>query len=51
MMVQPLKKVAGTNVYGRYGLRSPLKIDTGKWSRACWVAVSIKVVHGGPLSL
>lgn len=26
-----LEKVAGTNGYGRYELRSPLKIDTGKW--------------------
>lgn len=24
-------RVAGTNSYGRYGLRSLLKIDTGKW--------------------
>lgn len=25
------EKVAGTNGYSRYGLRSLLKIDTGKW--------------------
>lgn len=25
------ERMAGTNGYGRYGLRSLLKIDTGKW--------------------
>lgn len=43
-----LERVAGTNGYGRYGLRSLLKIDTGKWYCASRGAVSIKV-HRGPL--
>lgn len=47
--VASLERVAGTNGYGRYGLRS-LKIDTGKWYCARRGAVSIKV-HRGPLSV
>lgn len=45
-----LEKVGGTNGYGRYGLRSLLKIDTGKWYSASRGAVSIKV-HRGLLSV
>lgn len=45
-----LERMAGTNGYGRYGLKSLLKIDTGKWYCARRGAVSIKV-HRGPLSV
>lgn len=45
-----LERMAGTNGYGRYGLRSLLKIDTGKWYCASRGAMSIKV-HRGPLSV
>lgn len=39
---------AGTNGCGRNGLRSLLKIDTGKWNCACRGAMSIKVQRGLP---
>lgn len=36
-----LERMAGTNGYSRYGLRSLLKIDTGKWFCVSRSAVSI----------
>lgn len=42
--------VDGTNSYGRYGLKSHFKIDTGKWYSRKNGAVSIKV-HKGLLSV